>query len=327
MGSTASSLREGVSDIALKTIAQLSPENKKILDEEVDAYTILMVAALPPQLAAGKPLKDDFLKSEEVDLGWKKAWFSNEWEKDPPVADTVVIGNNHAKLKVLILSEDDLVGTASTFVLDVIRNPILLPMKDCFYFCPSDKEAENLMEDLKLLPKEGHANPVPYHTWDEMSSDEAMSRIFFYGIGSVLMHSQSSRAHDYHQELGPFVVDMDLSGYEVRPGFAKYGARIHFDSQQKLTAIFDYGAGKLVKPGEGVAWERAKHIAKQTTFALITSREHLMWTHMMLSNTMARIKIQELPPNHPIRRLLTVFTFRTNFVNKNAQFVLVSLTA
>ena len=56
---------------------------------------------------------------------------------------------------------------------------------------------------------------------------------------------------------------------------------------------------------------------------VVTAREHLQWSHMIASNALARATILYLPPDHPIRRLLKVFTFNTNAVNSDAQEVLV----
>ena len=313
-----------VADTLLSGIPTLSDDNKEVLINEVDDYTAFVVATIPPKLIGIEPIDDSAVRSEDVDLGWSKGFFDGEWNKDPPNSEDIVVANQYATLSIPLLSEDDFHGYAEIGALEVLRNPIILPLRD--KFCTvSDEGAEQLLDELRLLPKEGQANPIPYHTWDEMSSDEAMSRIFFYGIGSCLMHNQSA-TYNQHQELGPFVVDMDLCNYQVRPGFARYGSRLHFDAEQNITAIFDYGSEKLIKPGEGQAWEKAKYVAKQTTITLVTVREHLLWTHVLLSNTMTRVKTQELPPGHPLRRLLTVFTFRTNYVNNSATAALVSIS-
>ena len=323
MGLTLSIIREAFGDKGLDSITTLSPKHRTLLDKEMDGYTALIVASTPPDVIKAKkhPIDGSFLKTEEVDLGWKKTGSGfAAWEKDPASEELIRLTRD---LTIPLLTEDEFLGEVDANLFEFLRSKTFLPFRDKMYTLNSDEEAEKLLDELKLLPKEDQASPIPYHTWIEMSSDDAMSRIFFYGIGSVLMHSQSANENP-HKDLGAFVVDMDLSGFEVRKGYASYGSRLHFDANQKLTAIYDYGTKKLVKPGDGDAWEQAKHIAKQTAFTLITAREHLLWTHMLLSNTMTRIKSEELPPNHPIRRLLTVFTFRTNFVNNQAQETLVS---
>lgn len=123
------------------------------------------------------------------------------------------------------------------------------------------------------------------------------------------------------KELGPFVVDEDFSFLPVREGFERYGVRIHFDADRKPTAIYEYVRKSLVKPGDP-AWEHAKYVAKQVTFYIVTSREHLLKTHILISNIVTRESMLNLPPAHPVRRLLGVFSFRSNIINSGA----VSLT-
>ena len=60
----------------------------------------------------------------------------------------------------------------------------------------SDEAACKLLKDLKLAFRE--AWPEPYHHWKEMSSNEAMSRMFFYGIGAPLLTEiDHSSGRDY----------------------------------------------------------------------------------------------------------------------------------
>ncbi len=40
-----------------------------------------------------------------------------------------------------------------------------------------------------------------------------------------------------------------------------------------------------------------------------------MWGHLVVSNTITYAMTLKLPPSHPIRRLLTIFTYRTNTIN------------
>lgn len=111
---------------------------------------------------------------------------------------------------------------------------------------------------------------------------------------------------------------MPLQDLAVRSKlFRKYGARVHFSKDQKVTAIFDYEQGSLFQPGQD-GWESAKLLAKVTCLFLTTAREHLVWTHWLASNNSTREMTLNLNPEHPIRRLLKVFTFNANVVNSFA---------
>jgi arachidonate 15-lipoxygenase len=163
------------------------------------------------------------------------------------------------------------------------------------------------------------ACPETYNTWGDMSTDESFSRYFFNGFGVVGLAAQKETSKS---GLGPFEVDIPIQDFEVRPGFRPYGARVHFDADQKPTGIFDYAKDTLVKPGDD-DWESAKWLAKSTAFTLNTVKEHLMWGHLTVSNSLTFTCTNNLPPDHPIRRLLTIFTYRTNTINDQAFAALV----
>jgi len=55
--------------------------------------------------------------------------------------------------------------------------------------------------------------------------------------------------------------------------------------------------------------------------------DHLYLTHFKASNTLARATRVALPPDHSLRRFLSIFTFGAIFVNLQAQFVLVGKNA
>jgi hypothetical protein len=192
-----------------------------------------------------------------------------------------------------------------------LKNRIFFPLDDTDIEV-SDEDAAVLMNDLKMA--EGQANFETYNTDFNMSTDESFSRIFFYGMGSALIAAQEEVSDS---EYGPFVVDMPLQDLECRSKYRPYGARIHFSEDQKATAIYDYGEEKLVKAGEE-GWDAAKCLAKMTAFTLLTAREHLMWAHFIVSNTITRETTLCFPPSHPIRRLMTIFTFGGTDVNIRA---------
>eukprot|EP00978_Attheya_sp_CCMP212_P002945 scaffold6057_cov66-Attheya_sp.AAC.5 len=315
MGNIIARLSTCISDCVVYNRVDLSKEGQRLFNK-VDEFTRILVATVPPDIISDKEnAKDTYLVSSMVDLGWKRTGSGfTDW-KPERVKETVI--RIPEDVKIPILTEDDVFGEVNGFIFDVLTSHRLFPLKDTT-FVATDEEAKMLRAELLLAPTPEQACPVPYTVWDELSSDEAMSRLFFYGLGSVLMFNQSAVDHSKYADLGPFVVDINLSDLPVRAGFRRYGFRAHFNADQAITAIFDYVTDKLVKPGDGDAWEIAKYIMKTTVMTVVTAREHLMWAHMLVSNTLARVKTRLLPPSHPIRRLLTVFTFRTNYINNAA---------
>merc|ERR1712183_574412 len=104
---------------------------------------------------------------------------------------------------------------------------------------------------------------------------------------------------------------MALQEIPVRNGYEKMGAKAYFDGHRKLKAIVsDKGT---IKPEESL-WEHAKYIWRCSCMTFMTAREHLVWTHWIVSNgftSSARV----LPAGHPVRRVLKVNTFGTAQIN------------
>ena len=299
--------------------ADLKPETKELLKKIGDSSTTLAVVTLKDD--EDPPTEAD-IKTEEINLGWKRTGDAfDDWEP----AHVMKIKHDVSKtFSTVILGEDDLFGKY-TFIEKLIgralRNRILLPLEDSNLMVKDEEKLASVLNDLKLEP--GKALSTSYNTDFNMQTDESFSRIFFYGMGSVLLVKQEKVSDS---EFGPFVVDMPLQDLKVRELYRRYGARIHFSEDQKVTAIYDYQLENLIKPGEP-GWDEAKMLAKVTTLTLITAREHLVWTHLIVSNSATRESTLTLPPNHPIRRLLTVFTFHANEVNIRAFDALVPNTS
>jgi len=222
------------------------------------------------------------------------------------------------------LKEDDIFGKASIFqkMKGIAQSKIantFFPQTDKTHYVDDLEEVSKLLEELKLA--QGQAIPESYNEQSfDMQSDDSFSRIFFYGIGAPLLAAQKEESDI---EGSPFVVDMPLQKYEVRgTSFRRYGAKVYFSEDQQVTAIYDYDKKQLFKPDvEG--WEAAKYLAKVTGLILITTREHFTWTHLVLANTTTWASTLKLSPAHPLRRLLTIFTFRTTEVNAGAFKMLV----
>ncbi|CAB9509299.1 expressed unknown protein [Seminavis robusta] len=329
--------------------SKLSDESKEILSK-MDKVTQTMMSAAPEKAiqANENPPPDTCIQTDKVDLGWVKnqGWFGGgsasssstasadddndrelsafqkeEWAKVSIPEEVFQVSKSFT---AHILRSDDNFGDYTTLeelTNGWLRNTWIFPFEDVPLFTPS-RLAEGLAEQLEFV--QGRALPVSYTNDFDTISDESFSRFFFYGMGAVLLEKQQqqSASPSQKEQLGPFVVDMNLSHTKMREGFRPLASRVHFSKDQTVTAIYDYSEETIYKPGEA-GWEAAKFCARCAAFTLITVREHLTWSHIVLSNSVTRGKTLHLPPNHPIRRLLTVFTFRTTEVNTAAFDVLV----
>ena len=264
--------------------------------DRMDRYTRTLCELIPPKVveANQSALTDGDLEDSELDLF------------GPQKSSTIGVG----RLSITLLEEDDALGSlgfTSWLLLRALRTETLFPMDDVFVDC-SVEELASIKQRLGLV----QSLPRPPHHWDEMSSDEALSRIFFYGTGAVTLE-------EVHEGDTRWVADTGwLQDLEVRPGFRPYGARVHFGADQRLLEIHDYAANETLKPGDE-GWEHAKHLAKQSLAMMVTGVHHLLWSHFGVANSMVNAAVTRLPLDHPVRRLLGPFMFRTVLVNNRAK--------
>lgn len=304
-------------------IEGLSPQTRAFL-YEYDPIIVQTLKTLPDYVIESNSNEESnnhkALKTAEVDLGWKRIGSGfKDWKRSKAKLYTRKVSKNFT---CVMVNEDDFFGkqTSLFYTLQNIAagSRLLFPLVDTFQFPPVEVYPK-IMEELRFVP--GKAFPDSYNTRDgfDLQSDDSLTQLFFYGIAAPLVAAQK---HTSKSPYGPFEVDMPLHNLKVRKGFRPYGARIHFNEHQHVTAIYDYANAKLLKPGDK-DWDAVKYLAKTTAITLITVREHLTWTHLILSNTMARDMIVELPPSHAIRRLLTIFTYRSTEINTGAFSLLV----
>lgn len=266
------------------------------------------------------------MKTEQVTLGWKK--IGPKWIKVPELTAKKDVSD---KFQTSILLRDDFDTEAGAkkitafqealkdkLAVRVLSSKTLVNIEDCSINMSDEAQAARIAADTKFVM--GEALPLTYNTDFNMISDESFSRIFFHGIAAPLIAKSEKVTNKDHLKYGPFVVDMEFMNtldHRNADLFKTYGARIHFDENQMPTAIYDCDLNELVLPGEP-KWEEAKFQAKASAFILTTAREHLAQSHLIVSNDASREIVQTLHPEHPIRRLLSIFTYNAVNVNNNA---------
>jgi hypothetical protein len=175
------------------------------------------------------------------------------------------------------------------------------------------------------------ALPLPNVVYTDMSSDEAMTRLAFFGC-----------ACHYTQRIGDtwkpgfgipqqksldnavYVNDMTvLSMFRVREPFERYGAAAYFDKDFQIIAIYWSHASRFVRKGDQF-WEHAKYVWRSTFFAYVTICDHLLVTHMIECNAFVSASRKCLPTDHPLRLFVKPFTYHTVSVNYQAAISLVN---
>ena len=114
-------------------------------------------------------------------------------------------------------------------------------------------------------------------TFGDLTSDEVISDIAFYGFGQVLLKRSRTDKANYEVDTTA------LGSLPVRPGYAKLGANAVFSETAKLLHIFVSNLDKIVLPGDK-EWEHAKFAWKVSLIDFITIGPHLGDCHWIISN-------------------------------------------
>ena len=180
--------------------------------------------------------------------------------------------------------------------------------------------------------------------WSTMLTDEAAAKIAFVGLGAHAIAKVTPAQREAWGAIpgspGPaaleaavFVSDFTwMAGLEVRNHYEPFGAAALFDGQGDIMGIVwnaapaatDLLAGAWVAKDGSPLWDRAKFVWRSSLVVGVTLRDHLVGLHATLSNAAVTATRENLPTTHPIRRLMTPFTFRTVWINKGSISTLLS---
>ncbi len=201
-------------------------------------------------------------------------------------------------------------------MLALLRNGFLFPMRDRATHWVSRFEGRDAFQEIFPL---GVYLSRPYHYWDEMRSDAAMSRIAFAGLGAFRLERFAQGSEDSPTvEHAQWVSDLTyMSKYEVRRGFEHYGAAAYFDEEQRPIAIYWCHTSRWVTPRDP-DWEHAKWVWRCTLLVATTVTDHLVRVHWLIGNYVTTASRVHLSPSHYLRRLLKPFTWRTVTINDGA---------
>ncbi|EQC28005.1 hypothetical protein SDRG_14277 [Saprolegnia diclina VS20] len=169
-------------------------------------------------------------------------------------------------------------------------------------------------EDMEryVMSKVGSMWPRVNVHWNDRYSDRALELLAFNGFGQHLL-TKLPEAHDDGSYYG--ICLNFMKSLEVRPGYAKYGADAFFTSKGKVTKII---RGDIAsRPGDS-GWEYAKLCFRGSLQTKVTAVDHLLGIHATVANIMVVANREQLPPTHPLRRLIKPFTFRSVAINYGA---------
>ncbi|OQS03666.1 hypothetical protein THRCLA_04012 [Thraustotheca clavata] len=187
--------------------------------------------------------------------------------------------------------------------------------------CPVNDNFDDMWlpgEDMEsyVMSKVGKIWPRVNVHWNDRYSDRALELLAFNGLGQHMLEKLPD-AHDDSSYYGIFMNYMD--GLDVRPGYAKYGADAYFDRDGIITKIVRQGVTYQPKDA---GWEYAKLCFRGSLITKVTAVDHLLGIHVTVANSLVTSSREQLPPNHPLRRLIKPFTFRTVIINHAASYAL-----
>jgi hypothetical protein len=129
-------------------------------------------------------------------------------------------------------------------------------------------------------------------------SDEFLKLFISQGPGAILI-KRSETDGFYHIDVN------DMSQFEVRKGFIKYGGKITFDSQFNIDSI-EYD-GKIYHPGDN-HWHHVKYILRSSIIVSNTIKHHAGYLHLFCGSRVP-YALDKLPDNHYLNIFMNPFTY------------------
>ncbi|CAK0833209.1 unnamed protein product [Prorocentrum cordatum] len=158
-----------------------------------------------------------------------------------------------------------------------------------------------------------------WHMADGRWSDDAENFLAWEHYGSHRIEAVPAGSREAAGGAAFRIVTSDLGSLDVRPGFSRVGADMFFNGAGEPTMIrTPDGQDVWRAKAESATWQYWKFVFRSSLFLKVTLVDHLWATHFTAANSMAAAARESLSPTHPLRRLLTMFTFNTIQVNSNA---------
>jgi len=158
--------------------------------------------------------------------------------------------------------------------------------------------------------------------WKRDEWDDALEKAIAFGLIASHRLEQLDPAVEFGGESLPFVIRLNqFHALQVRKNFGKFQGDLYF-TKDGYPAMMELADGTRVARGDK-DWQYWKFAWRCSLITVITLTDHLHMTHFRAANVMATAVRKTLSPNHPLRRLLSVFTFGSIFVNLQAMHTLI----
>jgi len=186
-----------------------------------------------------------------------------------------------------------------------------IPLVDDFREWQDSEAADKAISDHLI-----GLQPEPLALWTDVTSDSTITNLAFQGLAAHLLLPVVG------QEPAAFTVDLAWMGeLPVRDGNERMGATALFDADKNLLSIYVSNDDTTYVPGDEL-WEHAKWHWRCAVFAYVTLVDHLSGLHLCISELMMQATREQLPADHPLRRLLKPHVFGVGKINTTATAML-----
>jgi hypothetical protein len=165
----------------------------------------------------------------------------------------------------------------------------------------------------------------PEPSWSDVHDPAVLTRLATQGIGAHLLQRRSGHdGGESPQTPGREGYEIDLlsmARYPVRAPFEPYGARLLLSADLAPEAIERDGVS--ARPGDP-EWDRFVLAFEASLATWITAADHSFTVHFAMAGTLVLALRLGLPEGHPLRDVLTPFTFATVSVNSSGVYSLLA---
>ena len=177
--------------------------------------------------------------------------------------------------------------------LNVLSTLLSAPIVDDFRQWQNKEASEKVIADHLIWMQ-----PEALELWTDVTSDATITNLAFQGMAAHLLAPVTGQGNV------AFKVDLaSLSEVPVRDGNERMGATAHFDADRNLLSIYVSNDDATYVPGDDL-WEHAKWHFRCAVFAYVTIADHLSALHLGVSESTMESSREQLPADHPLRRLL-----------------------
>ena len=176
---------------------------------------------------------------------------------------------------------------------NVLSTILSSPVVDEFRNWQNKEAAEKVIADHLI-----GMQPEALELWTDVTSDATITNLAFQGMAAHLLVPVTGQGNV------AFKVDLaSLGEIPVRDGNERMGATAHFDADRNLLSIYVSNDDATYVPGDDL-WEHAKWHFRSAVFAYVTIADHLSALHLCVSELTMESSREQLPADHPLRRLL-----------------------